>query len=153
MTIPEPNSGCWIWDGYIGLDGYGYVMAEGRRSPGGHRAPTQAHIVSARAHSKSLPAGHEWDHLCRVRACINPDHLEAVTHRENIRRGVSIVAGYMGAKVHRCGHVKGSEHTYYRPDGRGSFCGTCSWARAGAHYREANAAKRRAEESLGTVPF
>jgi hypothetical protein len=150
----EPGLGpCWIWIGRIGPDGYGYFMTGDRVSAAGNRMPTQAHIVSARLAGKPLPEGHEWDHFCRQRPCVNPGHLDAVMHRENIKRGLSVVADYMEARTHKCGHVKGSEHTYRRPDGKGSHCGTCARSRALAHYREHNTAKRRAEEALQQVPF
>lgn len=128
----EPGLGpCWIWTGSINpKDGYGYFMTGDRLSPGGHRMPTQAHIVSARLSGKACPDGKEWDHFCRVRACVNPIHLEAVVHRENVKRGVSLVADYMDARTYKCGHPKDSEHTYYRPDGKGRFCGTCARARS-----------------------
>jgi hypothetical protein len=151
----EPGLGpCWIWTGSINpKSGYGMFQTGERVSAAGHRTPTQAHIVSCRLAGKVLPAGHEWDHLCSTRRCVEPSHLQAVTHRENIRRGLSIVAGYMDTDRHKCGHLKGSEHTYYRPDGSGTHCGTCSRQRAGDNYREANQAKRRAEEALQQVPF
>lgn len=137
----DPGLGpCWIWTGRIGVEGYGYFMTGDRVSPGGHRAPTQAHIVSCEIHGRPLTDGHEWDHFCRQRACVNPSHLESVPHRENVKRGMSIVADYMDARTYRCGHQKDSEHTYYRPDGKGQFCKTCP-------------AKRRAEEALQQAPF
>jgi hypothetical protein len=132
----DPGLGpCWTWTGRIGEDGYGYFMTGDRVTEKGHRAPTQAHIVSTRIHNKPISDDYEWDHFCRTRHCVNPSHLEAVPHRENIKRGLSIVADFMDARTYKCGHPKDSEHTYYRPDGKGQFCGTCSRAKLKAKYQ------------------
>lgn len=73
-----PGSGCWIWTGSKGEDGYGSVRYR-RRVWRAHRA---AYTILV----GPIPAGLELDHLCRVRACVNPAHLEPVTGEENIRR-------------------------------------------------------------------
>lgn len=123
----DPGFGpCWIWTGSINpKDGYGYFQTGDRISPSGHRMPTQAHIVSANLAGKPLPDGMEWDHFCRQRPCVNPGHLEAVPHRENIRRGTSLVADYMDEKTCKRGHAKTPENRYQRPDGKGSQCLPC----------------------------
>jgi len=78
-SIPEPNSGCWLWTKAVMANGYGLIMTStGVRT---------AHRVSYEAHKGEIPAGLELDHKCRVRSCVNPDHLEAVTKTENVRRG------------------------------------------------------------------
>jgi len=66
--------GCWLWTGYINPNGYAMF---GRR---------WAHRVAYEFFVGPIPEGLELDHLCRVPACVNPAHLEAVTHRENMRR-------------------------------------------------------------------
>ena len=66
--------GCWLWQGYINAFGYG-VNRRGL-----------AHRVYYQSARGPIPRGMELDHLCRVRSCVNPDHLEAVTHLENHRR-------------------------------------------------------------------
>lgn len=76
---PVPWSGCWLWTGYIDQLDYGQFAFGGKVK--------KAHRVSYELHRGPIPLGLEIDHLCRVRCCVNPDHLEAVTRSENIRRG------------------------------------------------------------------
>jgi hypothetical protein len=70
---------CWLWQLAKDTHGYGVTWADGRMSP--------AHRVNYEERHGRLPAGVELDHLCRVRACVRPEHLEPVTHAENCRRG------------------------------------------------------------------
>lgn len=71
----EPNSGCWLWAGAD--NGVGYGKFRGK----------YAHRVSYEMRHGSIPTGLHIDHLCRVRCCVNPDHLEPVTNKENAQRG------------------------------------------------------------------
>lgn len=76
--VPDfaPHLGpCWIWTAFRTDDGYGKF--NWRNGQLAHR-----YLFEGR-----IPAGHELDHLCRVRHCVNPDHLEPVTRRENVLRG------------------------------------------------------------------
>lgn len=72
-------NGCWIWLGRINGFGYGELKCGERR--------LKAHRVSYEHHVGPIPEGLDLDHLCRVRPCVNPEHLEPVTRSENIRRG------------------------------------------------------------------
>ena len=76
------RSGCWLWQGAINNRGYGQIRIRGRLWLA-HRAHYE------RAHGP-IPAGLVLDHLCRVHACVNPAHLEAVTDTQNKRRGKHI---------------------------------------------------------------
>lgn len=76
----EPNSGCWLWTGICDIDGYGKINIRHRQR--------KAHRVAYEEVVGPIPIGLELDHLCRVRCCVNPKHLEPVTHLENMRRAV-----------------------------------------------------------------
>lgn len=71
-------SGCWLWTGSLDGKGYGKFGLDGRT--------VGAHRVAYQIERGPIPDGLELDHLCCVPACVNPDHLEPVTHLENIRR-------------------------------------------------------------------
>jgi hypothetical protein len=87
---PEPNSGCWLWTGAL-RDGYGsYTSYDAGRVP--MRKTSNAHRVVYEEFVGPIPAGLQLDHKCRVRCCVNPDHLEPVTQRENILRGEGVAA-------------------------------------------------------------
>jgi hypothetical protein len=84
-SIPEPNSGCVLWLGELNSAGYGRI-SQGNNHVG-KRVRYLAHRVSYELAKGQVPEGMELDHLCRVRCCINPEHLEPVTRSENNRRG------------------------------------------------------------------
>lgn len=79
---PGPlDTDCWIFRGVKNNGGYGQVRD--------HGVTLMAHRVTWIAVNGPVPAGLELDHLCRVRPCVRPGHMEAVTHRENDFRGAS----------------------------------------------------------------
>lgn len=97
----EPN-GCWLWTARIHSNGYGALTVANRR--------LLAHRVSYQHFVGPIRDGLQIDHLCRVRHCVNPAHLEAVTCAENIRRGnTGKAAATRAALVTHC--PKGHEYT------------------------------------------
>lgn len=75
----QVDGACLRWTGAHSPTGYGYL-----KYPGG---PTgNVHRMAYEVFVEPIPEGLEIDHLCRVRDCINVDHLEVVTHKENVRR-------------------------------------------------------------------
>ena len=80
LSIPEPNSGCFLWLGALTDQGYGRIKF--------HSRFRRAHIVAWEILNGNVPTNRVLDHKCRVRSCVNPNHLEAVTRIENLRRGV-----------------------------------------------------------------
>lgn len=72
------EKGCWIWQGSETGTGYGGIKWNGKS--------TVAHRVVYTLVKGEIPNGLFLDHLCNVKKCVNPDHLEPVTHRENIQR-------------------------------------------------------------------
>jgi hypothetical protein len=80
--VSVASTGCWLWTGAIqASNGYPRFCIGGR--DGGTRF---AHRWAYEFFLEPIPIGLEIDHLCRVRACVNPLHLQVVTHRENRRR-------------------------------------------------------------------
>lgn len=98
---------CWLWTGAIDKAGYGRI---GR----GSYEVLYAHRVAWELAVGPIPEGMHIDHLCRVRNCVNPDHLEVVTNRENALRGLAPTA-QNAAKTHCLnGHEFVPENTRIR---------------------------------------
>ena len=118
----EKTDGCWLWTGAVGTGGYANFW-DGENHVSGHR-------YAYRMFKGPIPEGLSLDHLCGVRRCVNPDHLEAVTMQENILRSGG-PAALNAAKTH-CpqGHPYDEENTYFTKDGRA--CRICLGCRPAA---------------------
>lgn len=112
-VFPEPMSGCWFWMGYVAPDGYGKAKLS-RRSWFAHR-------LAYEAYRGPIPDGMVIDHLCRVRCCVNADHLEAVTRQENERRGLHGVF----SKHCKRGHPWDEKQMARVGTGKWRWCKTC----------------------------
>ena len=116
LYSPEPNSGCWLWHGSGDELGYGRFW-DGKRDVQAHRWAYE-HFVGP------IPDGLVIDHLCRVPACVNPDHLEPVTQRVNLLRGLAPTA--INARKTYCsrGHALVGKNLIRRKGGQRG-CRTC----------------------------
>lgn len=117
-AIPEPNSGCVLWLGALNKDGYSNFSFRGR-SDLGHRA---SYIL----HRGEIPDDREIDHTCRVRCCVNPDHLELVTRAQNLARSPLCLPNRRAAQTHCVnGHLFDEVNTYLDPNNGKRVCRTC----------------------------
>ena len=126
----EHTTGCWEWVGAITPNGYGQM--------GYKRKKYSPHRFAYQLFSGPIPQGKEIDHLCRNRRCCNPNHLEAVTRRENIMRSPIAVTAIHSRKTEcpRCG----SDYTLETRGGiTGRRCRPC-------HYRAMRSAAKKKRE-------
>jgi HNH endonuclease len=121
------TDGCWEWTAHIMPNGYGHLQM---RRPDGRWGHQYAHRLAYELLVGPIPEGLTIDHLCRNRRCVRPDHLEAVTLAENVRRGIDPPR----ATHCRRGHPFTPDNT--RTDKRGRrTCITCKRASSKADYR------------------
>ena len=106
---------CWLWQGAEIPSGYGYFR--------GATCNVPVHRWSYEFCVGPIPKGQEIDHLCRVRNCVNPDHLESVIHHINIIRG-STRKGHHKSSC-KNGHLFNQDNTAIRRDGTYA-CKTCA---------------------------
>ena len=134
------ESGCWDWQAGRDRHGYGTFYVAGARSI------IRAHRFAYEYWIGQIPQHLELDHLCRNRICVNPDHLEPVTQRENALRGVGW-AGQNARKTH-CpqGHPYDEENTRHYQYGLGRWgrrCKACEKRWSANNYYE----KKRLREA------
>lgn len=131
----EKTDGCWWWRGALTGHGYGSFRV-GKKMPGAHR-------VAWELLRGPIPKGQQIDHLCRNRACVNPDHMEVVSPAINYLRGHGV--GALNARKTRCkrGHEFTAANTITDPGG-GRHCRTC---------RKATKAAWRAAREAAGLPY
>lgn len=121
--------GCLLWNGCKIRGGYGLVSISGRR--------WLAHRIAYIWQKGSIPEGLELDHLCRVRNCVNPNHLRPVTRRQNIMAEGSLALTKVHAMKTYCprGHSYSGENLYIFPGHYRRRCNECRRLRANAKNR------------------
>lgn len=116
IPVAQMNPGeCWLWAGSTGR-GYALVQHDGKLRP--------VHRLLYELLRGPIPEGLQLDHLCRVRNCVNPYHLEPVTGRENLMRSPIAPAAINAAKT-EC--PQGHPYDHVKADGR-RWCRRCAAA-------------------------
>lgn len=118
---------CWNWVARVDKDGYGVFSL--------NRKNVRAHRYSYEEYKGKIGSGLVIDHLCRNKSCVNPDHMETVTNKENILRGF-----WGGAINHRkthCinGHPLSGKNLYVQVKTGKRYCRTCD-RRRGTEYEK-----------------
>lgn len=134
--MPVTESGCHIWMGAALVSGYGTLKVGGKRK--------YVHRVAYEHEYGPIRAGHVIDHICRVRRCINPGHLRAVTPRVNATENSASAAAVNAKKTHcKRGHPLAGDNLMLLSNGRG--CREC----ARALWRKHGAAKYQRKKLVG----
>lgn len=109
------NAGCWEWQGETNRSGHGRISWKGTRR--------SIYRVTYELAGGVVPDGYEMDHLCRNPRCCNPQHVEPVTHAENMRRGRQ--AFVLGGQCHSGRHVLTEHNVYVNPSDGQRRCKDC----------------------------
>lgn len=145
--VVDETTGCWPWTGPVNPAGYGYICCCG--------VMVGAHRIAYLHFRGRVEPGLTLDHLCRVRRCVNPDHLEPVSRGENVRRGDAGLARglQMRSKTHCAnGHEYSGENLGVYIDPRGyehRLCRTC----CRANLRASRARQKARLLSAGSSPL
>lgn len=117
LRFVQKSEDCWVWTGYV-EGGYGRLSFNGEQ--------IMAHRFSFEIHKKKIPIGMQVDHLCCNTRCVNPEHLEAVTSKENICRSILRGRNPRANQTHCIhGHKFDSANTYIKPNGNRA-CKECA---------------------------
>lgn len=126
--MPVSESGCWLWMRFLEKGGYGLIHSD-------HKAK-RAHRVGYELYRGQIPQGLTLDHLCRVRCCVNPWHLEAVTIGQNVLRGAGFPAVNLRKTHCMHGHALDGANVYTNPATRHRHCRVCARARDRKRYHK-----------------
>jgi hypothetical protein len=133
----DKSGTCWLWTEHLLANGYARFHVSGSY---GYRERPYAHRWIYEVTYGPIPVGMEIDHLCRVRHCVNPTHLEAVTHAENVARTTGHNHGPYDVGTHcKHGHERTPENTGVNKYGA-RYCRPCARA-----VNQRISAKKRSE--------
>lgn len=116
----EKTDTCWLWRGWIDKDGYGNIHGFGKQQ-GSHR-------VAWMMLNGAVPDGLVIDHICRVRNCVNPEHLRAITFVQNVMCGEGPCARHKRKTHCTNGHELTEENVHLRGGGKWRSCRICERA-------------------------
>lgn len=123
----DADGDCWEWKGRDNDRGYAQVVIDGSRR--------YVHRLVWETLVGPIPNGLELDHLCRNTLCVNPDHLEVVSHAENVKRGN---CGVHNRNKKRCpkGHLLSGSNLYVAPGTNKRHCRACRKEQNARRYRK-----------------
>jgi hypothetical protein len=134
--INQMPHGCWIWKGSPDRCGYGQMRLNGKRP--------MAHNISWWMFVGEIPKDKEIDHICEVRLCVNPTHLQALTHKENVNKGKGL--GAVNTRKTHCkqGHPLSGDNLRYDKGryGMRRNCKTCQKKWHAEYYKRTKANNR-----------
>lgn len=125
--VLKDENGCWVWQGAVfkkPTGNYGMI----RIGPAGGSKTYKAHRISYEVFVGDIPKGLEIDHTCRNKLCINPEHLEPVTHTENMHRRLDVFKSHC-----KHGHEMSEGNTYIEPNGD-RHCRACKKTKSHESY-------------------
>ncbi len=126
-VAPADADHCWLWTASLNTSGYGQFMLNGR--------PQRAHRIAYELLRAEIPDGLQIDHLCRVRRCVNPWHLDPVPNAVNAERARPYRAVRQLKQHCPSGHAYSPENTYSDPRGH-RRCRECGRQQSlAAYYR------------------
>lgn len=138
QSVKITDSGCWLWQKAVTHDGYGQIGVGSRKDHSFRLA--YVHVWAFEVLKGPVPEGLELDHLCRNRRCANPDHLEPVTHQENVARGRSANRSKFSCIA---GHALEGDNLYVTPTGK-RMCKECRRRRSREYGRRTGWAAAKA---------
>lgn len=127
--VRRDESGCWFWTGKLNRDGYARFSIKSGQ--------VRAHRIAFEHWRGPIPVGYQLDHLCRIRHCVNPDHLEVVTARENTMAPGSLAITKQNLEKTHCpaGHVYDGENLYVDSTRR-RHCRACAAEKGRTKYKQ-----------------
>lgn len=140
--VDKQPGGCWLWRGAMYQNGYGRICSSVSELAAGKPRNQLTHRFAYELVVGPIADGLVLDHLCRVKACVNPDHLDPVTPQENSQRGAR------GRMVTVCthGHPYTPDNTYIAPgDGRRRCVSCRRW------HKQRELARNRARRTEGAA--
>lgn len=143
---------CWNWLGGKDTKGYGTFFFESENT---YKRYKKAHLISYILTKGPIPNGMLIDHLCKNKSCVNPDHLEAVTSRENSLRATNTIASINASKTHcPVGHPLDGDNLIISKNGHNGArrCKTCKNEKERARQKLKPRIRDRRKKPTSTYP-